>query len=117
MKELDPATYLLKLDLLEAFKLQLKKDFESSSCNADFVDGLAPGYDSLKLAITSELKHIVKHLPTTLYSLLYRIDISEAQLKNHQHNHPELDFEEALSELIIKRILQKVVYKKTFSGK
>lgn len=117
MKELDPATYLLKADLLEAFKQQLKKDFESSSCRADFVDRLTPGYMALREAIKNEVNYIQKHMPSALYMLLYRVDISEFQLKNHQHNHPELDLEEAISELIIKRILQKVVYKKTFSGK
>jgi hypothetical protein len=47
---------------------------------------------------------------------LYRVDVSERQLKEYHHKHLTLNFEEIVIELVIKRILQKIILKKKFSG-
>ena len=115
MEELDVNTYLLKENLFDLFKLQLKKDFEGAGASADFADHLPSEYNALKVAVEEQLNPMLKNNGSLLSSLLYRIDISEAQLQSYQHKNTSLPFEELLAELIIKRILQKVILKKTFS--
>ena len=51
----------------------------------------------------------------SLKNLLYRIDITELQIKNAALKNPELHLQFLLAELIIKRILQKVVLKELYS--
>lgn len=115
MKELSINDQLLKEDLFVLFLSQLRKDFESSALDADFVDSLPKEFDRLREALIFQLAPLFKHGSSTLSSLLYRIDISESTLQNYQKKNQHLKFEEVVAELIIKRILQKVVLKKTYS--
>ena len=115
MEEPDVNNYLWKEDLFELFKAQLKKDFESAGASGDFVNDLPVELEVLKSTVTAELVLILKTNGSLLASLLYRIDISERQLQQYQDKNLSLSFEEIIAELIIKRILQKVILKKTFS--
>lgn len=115
MEEIELKHQLLQQDLFNLFKIQLKKDFETTGLDADFTDDLVPEFELLKSAIISQLKPILKNTYSSLSNLLYRIDISEVQIKNYQETNGLLSFEEVLAELIIKRILQKVILKKRFS--
>ena len=115
MEELDVNNHLLKEDLFELFKIQLKKDFEVSGRNGDFVENLPSQFDSLREKIQREINCILKESSSSLPGLLYRVDISEFQLKKYQSENKMLDFEELIAELIIKRILQKVILRKKFS--
>lgn len=107
---------LMKEDLFLLFKMQLKKDFESSGLSGDFVDHLPFGFELIKDAILKTLQPVLKSNASLIPILLYRIDISEIQIKNYFQSAPALQYEEVLAELIIKRILQKVILKKRFSS-
>ena len=50
-----------------------------------------------------------------LMNLLYRIDLTELQIKNALNNEPERPMQQLMAELIIKRILQKVILKQQYS--
>jgi hypothetical protein len=113
-EDLEINNHLLKADLFAAFKTQLKKDFESSAVNADFVDALPSDFYLIRGSIIHQTGGLFKN-GSLLSALLYRVDISELQLKRSQEKNKNLSFEEIVSELIIKRILQKVILKKTFS--
>jgi protein-arginine kinase len=105
---------LLRNDLFRAFTIQLAKDFEQSNFPADFVEALPPDYQQIVERIKSELQHHEKKSDFNLMHLLYRIDISEAQLNRYLlHNKDETYFH-VLAELIIKRVLQKVVIKRYY---
>ncbi len=114
MDELDVNNYLVQENLFDLFKKQLKKDFDSCSVNSDFVDTLPIELPFLKAAILFELQPLLKN-NTQLQALLYRIDISELQIRNYQLKNKTHNFDEVIAELIIKRILQKVILKKRFS--
>lgn len=107
---------LMKEDLFLLFKIQLKKDFESSGLSGDFVDSLPLGFEWIKDAILKTLQPVFTSHSSLIPILLYRIDISELQIKNYSKSASSLPYEEVLAELIIKRILQKVILKKRFSG-
>jgi hypothetical protein len=116
MEELTINNHLLQHDLFELFKTQVKKDFESSGLNGDFVDHLFSEFKELRMQIITELNPLINCGSPLLSSLLYRIDISESQLKNYQLTNNQLSFNEVLAELIIKRVLQKIILKKRFSN-
>lgn len=115
MEELDLNTYLLKQDLFELFKFQLIKDFESSGISVDFARELPSQLLLLKAVLEQQIQILEKQQASLLPILLYRIDISEAQIKKYASKQPDVSYEALLSELIIKRILQKIILKKTYS--
>lgn len=116
MNELSTEFALMKEDLFFLFKQQLKKDFESSSLGTDFIAALPAEFYRLRQTVMDELKPVFKSQLNALQTLLYRIDVSEKQLLDYTKQHPDLRYEEVVAELIIKRILQKVILKKRFSA-
>ncbi len=58
---------------------------------------------------------IEKKDSSSIQNLLYRIDVTELQIKKEASNHLEKNFQQILAELIIKRILQKVILKEQYS--
>ncbi len=103
-------------DLFEAFKLQLTKDFEQSNFPAAFVNNLQPNYNQILEEISAELYKNEKKSDFNLMQLLYRIDISENQLKKYLQEFKNEKYHSVIAELIIKRILQKVVLKQHYKN-
>ena len=95
--------------LFEAFKTQLAKDFDQSNFPADFVEALEPDYIRIHEKIAFELQRSVEKCNSNLIQLLYRVDISEVQLKKSSHRDKTENHFDVIAELIIKRVLQKVV--------
>jgi hypothetical protein len=106
--------HLSSQDLFDAFKMQLVKDFEQSNFQADFIKSLEPDYASIQKKIVSELQRSEKRADSNLMSLLYRVDISEVQLKKYLNNRRNENRLSTIAELIIKRVLQKVVIKQYY---
>lgn len=105
----DISIQLKSSDLFDAFKRQLTKDFEQSNFSTDFIAGLEPTYSLLLEKIIVELEHHQKRSDATLMHLLNRIDISEAQLNRYLKEAENKNHFGVIAELIIKRVLQKVV--------
>ena len=111
--DIDLINSLTKPDLFEKFKIQVYKDFELAGV-LDYMPVIETNnltelkenfYASiLKLEITNALK-----------ILLYRIDITELQIKQASQKNSEMPLQQILAELMIKRILQKVVLKELYS--
>lgn len=106
---------LQKPDLFEKFKTQLERDFDLCGFSE-----YAPIFNSNELQQVYEavLKSVMalEHKGTThLMNLLYRIDLTEKQIKSAALNQPDTSFQSLIAELIIKRILQKVIIKEQYS--
>lgn len=112
----DLQNYLSSRDLFTAFKLQLVKDFEQSNFPSDFVAALEPNYDSIHTKIAKELQRHENKTDFSLMQLLYRIDISEGQLKRYLNENKNDTYFNVMAELIIKRVLQKVVIKQYYKN-
>jgi hypothetical protein len=110
----DNISALSKPDLFEAFKLQLIKDLENCGLNADFVRTLTADYETILTSVARDVKKIMAGSENKLSELLYRIDISEAQIAKLMKDKRELEFSDIIAELVIKRELQKVVLKQMF---
>ncbi|MCF8423031.1 MAG: hypothetical protein K9H41_01670 [Bacteroidia bacterium] len=113
--EIDSNYSLQSVDVFEKFKTQLQRDFELCG----FLD-IAPKLSSnnLEHVFNEVLKSVLtieKKDSSSIQNLLYRIDITELQIKKEASSHPEKNFQQILAELIIKRILQKVILKQQYS--
>lgn len=115
-KSLDIRNQLSSEDLFRAFKQQLAKDFEQSNFPVDFIQDLVPDYGSIHEAIVRELVRSQSKLDSTIMQLLYRIDISEAQLKRYLNENKSESYFNVVAELIIKRVLQKVVIRQHYKN-
>lgn len=111
MEELDVSAHLAARDLFLLFKRQLKKDVEGAGLDGAFADRVTPQWEDIKLEIMQALAGVSA---SGRQGLLYRVDISEAQIARYSAQH-NVYADELLAELIIKRILQKVILKKRFS--
>lgn len=108
---------LSRQDLFDAFKLQLTKDFEQSNFQSDFIKALEPNYTRIHEKIVRELQRSGNRADYNLMQLLYRIDISEAQLKKYLNENQNENHLITIADLIIKRVLQKVVIKQYYKRK
>ena len=113
--EIDSNYSLQRVDVFEKFKIQLQRDFELCG----FLD-IAPKLSSNNLEhifneVLKSVMIIEKKDSSSIQNLLYRIDITELQIKKEASSHPEKNFQQILAELIIKRILQKVILKEQYS--
>ena len=107
---------LSRKDLFDSFRIQLAKDFEQSSFSADFIEALEPNYTIIHEKIALELERNEKRTDLNLMKLLNRIDISEVQLKKYLNEYKNENYFNVIAELIIKRVLQKVVIKQRYKN-
>ncbi len=107
---------LTNKDLFDAFKSQLTRDCDQSNFPSDFVQTLEPDYSGIHEKIVRELQRNEKRSDCNIMNLLYRVDISEAQLKRYLSEKKSEGYFNVLAELIIKRVLQKVVIKRYYKS-
>lgn len=113
----DIRNQLSSKDLFDAFKMQLAKDFEQSNFPIDFVEALEPDYSTIHEKLAFELQRSSNRTDVNVMQLLYRIDISEAQLKRYLSKNNDGNYFNVIAELIIKRVLQKVVIRQYYKNK
>ncbi len=105
--------YLEVEETKKAFIQQLIKD--AAMCGID-VESAVLSFDSLNDLI-QKVEKILNQLSNTangfekIQSWLYRVDVSEVQIKNKLKQHPENTLNQITAEMIIKRTLQKVVWR------
>ena len=104
-------------ELIEKFNIQLLKDFEMSDVSAYLEPIVVFEYNEIHSNIMNALKKIDNKDFSKYQHLLYRIDISEKTVELELKSKPESERYAVLADLIIKRILQKVILKIQFSKK
>jgi len=110
----DIKNQLSSKELFDDFKSQLVRDFGQSNFPSDFVAYLKPDYNHLREKIAFELQRHEGKSDFNLMHLLYRVDISETQLKRYLSESKDENHFNVIAELIIKRVLQKVVIKRYY---
>ncbi len=113
-KEISIKESLNSKELFELFKQQLIKDLGECGCENEFVSLLPADFEPIRQQLSAVLKQHEKKAGFNIQQLLYRVDINEKQLNERLKQNDE-DYLSVVSELIIKRILQKVVLRKYFS--
>jgi hypothetical protein len=101
-------------ELLQKFIDQLKRDFEMSNV-LDYLPSINTStYGDIHSGVCVAIEKIRSH--TSLFQqLLYRIDISEKQLSEGMRLTESGRENETVADLIIKRVLQKVILKLVYS--
>ncbi|MHB8259545.1 MAG: hypothetical protein ACYDCN_01255 [Bacteroidia bacterium] len=107
--------YLHDADILNQTVEQIKKDFSFFDITILFEESNQNAYIQLCEQILPWLKQLIKSDYQKLYALLYRVDISESQINSELKHNADKPFEDIITDLIIKRCLQKVVLRKLFS--
>lgn len=103
--------YFNNKGLLRELILQLNKDFRSAGIPLKLLLGKGYSFEELCHDITQAFESLPMQ---TIFNLLYRVDVSEDQLKRGMPtNGVDSDL---LVQLIVKRELQKVVIRKIYSS-
>ena len=108
--------YLQNSEIIHQTAEQIKKDFAFFDIDVFFDDTTSQAYTTLYDQIFPQIKKMLDLNSQKIFSLLYRIDISETQLKNESQKNSGQTSEEIITHLIIKRCLQKVVLRKLYSA-
>jgi|GEM_PF-787839 len=99
----------------ELLLAQLEKDFQTSGLDLPPALRAAQGFPALCEALLPVITLLLSRRTETFAQLLYRIDLSETQIKKAGAKTPEIDFPTLITRLIVLRELQKIVIRKRFS--
>ncbi len=106
---------ITKETLLQKFKIQLQREFELCDVSS-YLFMIDFDLVQLQQSIAEALQVITNKENYKYQLLLYRIDISESQLNQATLNHTSENYFSIIAELIIKRVLQKVILKLKYSN-
>lgn len=76
------AQLLNKEDIINETIAQIQKDFGMYNINIQFDGNTETAYEQLMDGLTLEVKHLLANDKSKLQSILYRIDLSEMNIKN-----------------------------------
>ncbi len=113
MTELAP--FLNRVDYLNDTAAQIAKDFRIAGIEIHYSGNLQNAYVELFEQILPHIDEILKGNFQEFYNLMYRIDISEAQIKKAVKESIDKSFSETVTDQILKRELLKVVIRKQIS--
>ncbi len=115
LNELSP--FYNRTDLLEKVVEQIKKDFNWFSFNITFKGKEESPYQELYLQILPLIEELLNDDYPKLIAMLYRIDLDEEFLNRKLKESAHSDTDEVITDLIIKRELQKVIIKEVYRSK
>lgn len=107
--------YRRDLEIIRLTASQVIKDFQIFGFKISFSGNEYTAYEELKKQLTPLLYNLYNENRSTFQSLLYRIDISEAQWRKFLQA-PGNDFADSLASMVIEREFQKVLTRKFFSS-
>jgi hypothetical protein len=107
--------YFNKLDLIKETANQIIKDFDMFGMEVTFSGNAYNAYEELFEQIHPHIDKLITHNQSKFMGILYRIDLSDEQIKKAIDSNSSESFSEIITDLIIKRELQKVVIRKHYS--
>ena len=90
--------------------IQLKKDLDLSGIDSDLLDRVTNEKDLIEI-LMQIIEDLLTYRLDLFQNLLYRIDITEEQLRLGLEDNPQI----RLTEIILKREILKVYFRKKFS--
>jgi len=106
---MDITPYLQKPELLQQTAEQLIKDFAMLGMEITFSGITITAYEELFNQVEPFMDKMLTRDRQKLFALLYRIDLSEIQIEKATKQNPSTSFPHLITDLILKRELQKVV--------
>jgi hypothetical protein len=104
-------------ELLKKFREQLTKDFEMSNALQYLKTFDSDSYENIHENIRQALDVLNQKAHSGYQQLLYRVDLSEKQVNTAINAEPARNMLDVMADLVIKRILQKVILKAIHSKK
>ncbi|MES2397963.1 MAG: hypothetical protein V4549_18265 [Bacteroidota bacterium] len=105
----DLSKYINRLDLIKDTANQIIKDFDMFGLEIKFSGNAFNAYEELFEQIEPHIDQLITSNQQKFMSILYRIDLSDEQIKKAVNENSSEPFSAIVSDLIIKRELQKVV--------
>ena len=112
-----PEKYRYDLEIIRETAEQIVRDFNIKEFEIIFSGNPHNAFVELKIQISPVIQRLFNADKSAFQSLLYRIDISEKDYNKMLSRIHSKEFEEELSELVIRREFQKVITRKYFSDK
>jgi hypothetical protein len=109
--------YFNRLDLIKETSDQIIKDFEMFGIELKFSGSAYNAYEELFDQIEPHIKKMIDTNTSKFMGILYRIDLSDEQLKKAVRENSSEPFSSIVTDLIIKRELQKVVIRNHYKNK
>jgi|TARA_B110000116_G_C16430556_1_gene400315 hypothetical protein len=110
------SAYYNRTDLLEKVVEQLKKDFNWFSFEITFKGDQESPYQELYNQILPLIDELLNDDYPKLMAMLYRIDLDEEFLNRKLKENSQADTDEVITDLILKRELQKVIIRGMYSS-
>lgn len=110
-------TYYNRTDLLEKVVAQIQKDFNWFNLEVLFTNNPdISAYQELFHQILPYVDELLNDDYPKLLAMLYRIDLDEDFLNRKLKEAEQVDTDEVITDLIIKRELQKVIIREIYSS-
>lgn len=108
--------YFNRLDLIKDTANQIIKDFEMFGLEIKFSGNAYNAYEELFDQIEPHIDQLISTNQQKFMGILYRIDLSDVQIKKAVQENTSESFSAIVTDLIIKRELQKVVIRKHYKS-
>lgn len=104
--------------LLQEVVEQINKDFRLQGFEVEFSGKGEEAYQELTAQLKPVIEYMLENLTEKFWNLIYGIDLSESKVRQILFgSDQEIDAIQELTDLILKRELQKVVIRLHYSGK
>lgn len=118
LSKTDLDRYERSVTLLEDVVAQINKDFRLQGFDVEFSGQGETAYQELTDQLKPVIEYMLEHQSDTFWNLIYGIDLNERKVKDILFGtQEEPDAIGQLTDLILKRELQKVVIRYHYSGK
>jgi hypothetical protein len=103
--------------IIEETAAQLQKDFGEFSFSIVFTGKHETPYRELFDQVLPIVELMLRNEPSMMNAMLYRIDVSEGMIKKFSFSNPGIPFPSLLTDLILRREMQKVLTRRYFKEK
>ena len=112
----DLSKYINRLDLIKETADQIIKDFDMFGIEIKFSGNAYNAYEELFDQIEPHIMELIHSNQSKFMGILYRIDLSDEQIKKAVSSNSSEPFSAIATDLIIKRELQKVVIRNHYKN-
>jgi hypothetical protein len=112
----DISKYINRLDLIKETADQIIKDFDMFGIEIKFSGSAYNAYEELFDQIEPHISQLIHSNQSKFMGILYRIDLSDEQIKKAVRDNNSESFPAIATDLIIKRELQKVVIRNHYKS-
>ncbi|HEY0030161.1 MAG TPA: hypothetical protein VGC65_05340 [Bacteroidia bacterium] len=112
----DISKYFNKLELIRETAAQIIKDFDMFGMEVKFSGNAYNAYEELFEQVEPHMDKLISSNRSKFMGILYRIDLNDEQVQKAIRNNSTESFPAIITDLIIRRELQKVVIRNHYKS-